>query len=154
MNYAISMQVLNPCENLGDILGSFFLRKGPSLQNLFIKVAEAKLHHKIDLIPSNVIAIGWQDIGMEAVEVYLHLVDQVLDLYLLLFESFDGNYHPIDVGLGKDDLTSLALPQLLNHPQLVPRFILMMLLLFFRHFLQSLVHFLQLIGNILFEVLP
>ena len=152
MDDSVAMQVLDACKNLGYVLGCLFLGEGPPLKYLLVEVAVAVLHNEVDLIPADVVAVGGEDVGMEAVEVDLHLVDQVVHLDLVLSEGLNGHQHPIDVGLGQDDVPRLALPQLLYHLQFVPGPTLHLLLLL-GHLLEGLVHLLQLVGPLPLEVL-
>lgn len=66
------------------------------------------------------ITVSRQDVGMLAVEMYLHLFDQELLFDFIFLEGFECDKDVVDIGYRKDDLSCLALAQLLQHLQLVP----------------------------------
>lgn len=70
---------------------------------------EAVLHDKKDLIPTDVVAVSGQDVGMLAVEMYLHLFNKELQLDFILLEGFERHKDVVNIGYRKNDLSSLTL---------------------------------------------
>ena len=109
MHDAIPMQVIDAIEDLYQILGSLILSKGASSQYLLVQIMEAVLHDQEDFFPPDVVAVSRQDVGMLAVEVYLHLLNEEIHLDLILLEGLECDEDVVDVGHREDDLSRLAL---------------------------------------------
>ena len=98
MHDAIPMQVIDAIKYLYEVFGSFILIEWASPQYLLVKVMEAVLHNKKNLIPTDMVTISGQYVGMLAVEMYLHLFDEELQLDLIFLEGFECDDDMIDIG--------------------------------------------------------
>lgn len=70
---------------------------------------EAVLHDKKDLVSTDVVTVSRQYVGMLAVEMYLHLFDEELQLDLIFLEGFKCDKDVVHIGYRKNDLPCLAL---------------------------------------------
>lgn len=73
-----------------------------------IEIALPHLHDEVDFLPADVVAISRQNIGMLAIQVYLHLIDEELQLELALPKGLDRCDQSRVVGYRLDDISRLA----------------------------------------------
>lgn len=114
MNNAIEVQISQAFEHLMDICGSLALGEVARTLDLMIEVAQTSLHDQVDFGLAKETPIGWQNMGVSAVQLDFELVNHELDGYFFLLEALDDNQKVSLLGVRQVDVAVLTLCQHLN----------------------------------------
>ena len=113
-----TMQICNSTRHLRNVISHNRFLQGGESNKLIVQIALAHFHHQINLVFADVVAVGWEDVGVVAEHVDFYLVYQKLQVQLLFLEGFDGCHQAGYVRCSLDDLTGLTFCNWLQHSEL------------------------------------